>query len=583
MGSLDEQHQELSTGNRESTGNIRLEYYDRSNEDKSLPFFGKDDTIREILGTTPHLSASLEDIKDFYERNSDSDARTEYIKSIFNNDYTELTLDDGRTVGYKTFQNVLHLWKGHYDSRTAQSFYDWSVIAQHFEAMRLLGELNDRMKPLPSADGQMSFILDSRAEGNKTSAFTFSQEIIDAVLTRGSGISEGKMRIYEQFQKSLSSKENADFLKNEYGWGGSYPVIIGAGIDENHDGKGITLSKGFGNDVPKLTLKWTQVEKRIGELICADRYLNPKEKEQYPQWLEKQEARRAEIEEQKRNREILSTAPLEETEQTNDDDIIGKEVVIDDRRFVIESVGKISGDVSMRDVTFEDSVGFPINRVEKIDYVRSLLAEQTQEQQLPDTRYEYHLGDTVYIGASEYEILSFDDERVMLYDTEMPLFNKEFSRGEFDRKVQENPLNDHLRATSLPAEEKAVAKENISENSTETEQNFAPNTSYNDAFFLDDESQTVTWMYYNPDSNSGGQYVTNTLSYDDVIEAARQYEGAGDFFDYLGSIANQTLADVGTEWFEEADNAFKQTPDLTGCTSATMEALLENAERSDMV
>ena len=55
-----------------------------------------------------------------------------------------------------------------------------------FEAMRLLGELNDRMKPLPSADGQMSFILDGQAE-DKTSAFTFSQEIIDAVLTRGSG------------------------------------------------------------------------------------------------------------------------------------------------------------------------------------------------------------------------------------------------------------------------------------------------------------------------------------------------------------------------------------------------------------
>ncbi len=478
VGSPDEQHQKLGTGNREGTNNIRLEYYDRSNEDKSLPFFGRDDTIREILGTTPHLSVSLEDIKDFYERNTDSDTRTEYIKSIFNNDYTELTLQDGRTVGYKTFQNVLHLWEGHYDSRTAQSFYNWSVIAQHFEAMRLLGELNDRMKPLPSADGQMSFILGGQAEEDKTSAFTFSQEIIDAVLTRGSGVYEGKMRIYEQFQKSLSSKENAGFLKNEYGWGGSYPVIIGAGIDENHDGKGITLSRGFGNDAPKFTLKWTQVEKRIGELIRADRYLNPKEKEQYPQWLEKQEARRAEIEEQKRNREILSTAPPEKAEQTNDDDIIGKEVVIDDRRFVIESVGKISGDVSMQDVTFEDSVGFPINRVEKIDYVRSLLAEQTQEQQLPDTRYEYHLGDTVYIGASEYEILSFDDERVMLYDTEMPLFNKEFSRGEFDRKVQENPLNDHLRVTVLPAAEKANSDENITHSDTETEQK----TDYEDAF-----------------------------------------------------------------------------------------------------
>ena len=583
VGSTDEQHQELGTGNREESGNIRLEYYDRNHEDKSLPFFGGDDTIREILGTTPHLSASKEEIKDFYERNTDNATRTEYIKGIFNNDYTQLTLSDGRLVGYKTFQNVLHLWEGEYENRTAQSFYDWGVIAQHFEAMRLLGELSDEIKPLPSTDSQLSLIESSQAEEKKTSAFTFSQEIIDAVLTRGSGVSEGKMRIYEQFNKSLSAKENVDFLKYEYGWGGSYPVIIGTGIDENHDGKGITLSKGFGENRPSVTLSWSQVEKRIGELIRADRYLNPKEKEQYPQWLKKEETRRAEIEEQKRNREILSTAPPGEAEQPDNDDIIGKEIIIDDRRFLIEKVGKISGDVSMRDVTFEDTVGFPINRVEKIDYVRSLLAEQSDKKNELNTQYEYHLGDTVYIGASEYEILSFNDERVMLYDTEMPLFNKEFTREEFDRKVRENPLNDHLRVTSLPAEEKAVAQENISENSTETEQNFAPNTSYNDAFFLDDESQTVTWMYYNPDSNSGGQYVTNTLSYDDVIEAARQYEGAGDFFDYLGGIAKQELADVGTEWFTQAEEQFKETPDFTDCTKATMESVTKRAKNFEMV
>ncbi|MDW8684929.1 SNF2-related protein [Streptococcus suis] len=220
MGSIDEQHQELGTGNREESGNIRLEYYDRNHEDKSLPFFGGDDTIREILGTTPHLSASKEEIKDFYKRNTDNATRTEYIKGIFNNDYTQLTLSDGRLVGYKTFQNVLHLWEGEYENRTAQSFYDWGVIAQHFEAMRLLGELTDTMKPLPSMDGQLTLIMGNQAEEQKTSAFTFSQEIIDAVLTRGSGVSEGKMRIYEQFEKSLSAKENADFLKNEYGWGG---------------------------------------------------------------------------------------------------------------------------------------------------------------------------------------------------------------------------------------------------------------------------------------------------------------------------------------------------------------------------
>ena len=282
MGSPDEQHQELGTGNREESGNIRLEYYDRNHEDKSLPFFGGDDTIREILGTTPHLSASKEEIKDFYERNTDNATRTEYIKGIFNNDYTQLPLSNGRLVGYKTFQNVLHLWEGEYENRTAQSFYDWGVIAQHFEAMRLLGELTDTMKPLPSMDGQLTLIMGNQAEEQKTSAFTFSQEIIDAVLTRGSGVSEGKMRIYEQFEKSLSAKENADFLKNEYGWGGSYPVIIGAGIDEQHDGKGITISKGIGSDKPHITLSWSQVEKRIGDLIRMDRYLKSKGKRKVP-------------------------------------------------------------------------------------------------------------------------------------------------------------------------------------------------------------------------------------------------------------------------------------------------------------
>ena len=402
MGSSDELPSQFGTGNRESGSDIRLEYYDRTHEDKSLPFFGRDEVINEILRTTPHLSASLEEIKDYYERNPDNKDRTEYIKSIFNNDYTELTLEDGRTVGYKTFENVLHLWEGKYDSRTAQSFYDWAVIARHFEAMRLLGELSDSIKPLPSMDGQMTFILDGRAEEKKTSAFTFSQEIIDAVLANGSGFSEGKMRIYEQFEKSLSAKENADFLKNEYGWGGSYPVIIGAGIDESHDGKGITITKGIGKENPHITLSWSQVEKRIGELIRMDRYLNPKEKERYPQWLESQEERRAKIEETKRNREILSNAPPEQ----------------------------------------------------------ELAEKEPEEAEISqDVKYEYHLGDKVYIGASEYEILSVDDERVMLYDYDMPLFNKEFSRTEFDRKVRENPMNEHLIVKEEPAEERNETEE----------------------------------------------------------------------------------------------------------------------------
>ena len=394
VGAGNEQSEEQSAGDRESGGHLRLDYYDRNNEDKSLPFFGGDDTIREILGTTPHLKASKDEIRAFYEGNPDNAARIEYIKGIFNNDYTELILSDGRRVGYKTWQNVLQLWEGNYADRIAQGFYDWSVIAQHFEAMRLLGELQDTRKPLPSMDGQLNF-LDMQAE-EKTSAFSFSQEIIDTVLARGSGVSEGKFRIYEQFEKSLSAKENADFLKDEYGWGGAYPVIVGAGIDEQHDGKGILISKGIGDDKPHIRLTWTQVEKRIKELIRLDRYLNPKEKEIYSQWLEKQEERRAELAEEQRNREILSSAPPEQ------------------------------------------------------ETVQAAESEPQQEAQ-----YAYHLGDTVYMGADEYEILAFDDKQVRLFDTQFPLFNKEMDRAEFDRRVRENPLNDHLKVKELLPEEKA--------------------------------------------------------------------------------------------------------------------------------
>ena len=486
VGTGNEQLEEQSTGDRESGSNLRLDYYDRRHEDTSLLFFGGDDTIREILGITPHLKASKDEIRAFYESNPDNAVRTEYIKGIFNNDYTEVILSDGRRVGYKTWQNVLQLWEGSYLSRTKQSFYDWGVIAQHFEAMRLLGELQDTMKPLPSVDGQLNF-METQAE-EKTSAFSFSQEIIDAVLTRGSGVSEGKFRIFEQFEKSLSAKENVDFLKDEYGWGGSYPVITGTGIDEQHDGKGILISKGIGDDKPHIRLNWNQVEKRIKELIRLDRYLNPKEKEIYPQWLEKQEERRAELAEEQRNREILSSAPSE------NNTAVSKSFEYNGYHF--EPTGILSAGRTLKEISNEtisnntlgmsayEGATHPYSYEEFYNAANSSSADifkcvengrlyipgenelfeytgnfnpilSIEQSETPEnSAYAYHLGDTVYMGADEYEILSFNDERVVLHDVQFPLFQKEMERAEFDRKVRENPMNDHLKVKELPSEEK---------------------------------------------------------------------------------------------------------------------------------
>lgn len=561
LGSEDEQHPEPGSGDRDGGGNLRLDYYDRSHEDKSLPFFGGDDTVREILGTTPHLKASKDEIRAFFEATADENARISYIKHIFNNDYTEVILSDGRRVGYKTYQNVLQLWEGSYLSRTAQSIYDWGVIAQHFEAMRLLGELQDTMKPLPSIDGQLS-LMTAGAEERKPSAFAFSQEIIDAVLTRGSGISEGKMRIYEQFHNSLSAKENADFLKNEYGWGGVYPAIVGADIDEQHDGKGIRISKGIGSDKPHIDLKWSQVEKRIAELIKLDRYLNPKEMAQYPEWLKQQEERRAALAEERRNREILSTAPSEKTEPENE-------------------------------------------------------------------RYEYHLGSTVYLGANEYEILSFDDERVMLYDTQFPLFNKEMTRAEFDSKVQENPLNDHLKVANKQSEEKAVEfdigmgylgngltvwnravevngdYQNIAhispegeiiyyvpdlpqsvveriEKAAEREKSHAdPNTTPigdDDYYFHRPDAGEFEAIYYNPDATAGGQFVFAHLPYNLITEAKTATDSTDGFFEYLDEHAKTELIDFGTPEYDAVLKEYADPhPERIGRSEDTMNTLVSQA------
>lgn len=133
----------------------------------------------------------------------------------------------------------------------------------------------------PSEAEQKEYIL-SKAEQER-SAFSFSQEEIDAVLLWGSSFSQGKMRIYEQFQKGAAAKENAAFLKAEYGIGGCYPVaeINGRKLNENHNGKGIEILCGE----ERIQLSWSQVSKRIGELIAADRYLNAAEKEKYPEFL----------------------------------------------------------------------------------------------------------------------------------------------------------------------------------------------------------------------------------------------------------------------------------------------------------
>lgn len=388
MDRLNEQLEDISRGDSSERIDLRLNNYDPSQS--KTHYVVVDEKINQILSTTPHLRKSNKEIKDFIQKEKDVTKRAEYLKGIFNKDYTGVIVDD-QMYGYKTFDNGILFWKGNFLSRDTESFVSWEDLTYHYDAMILLNQLNDRIDPLPSVTDQLSFIDENNEKA--VSDLEFTQEFVDRYLTEQHR--DTKFSIYEQFSKSLSTENNINYLKNLYGISGATSTIKGAGIGVNTDYKGVRFNRGYFDASAKEQLfKWNYIEKRIKTLIHEDRYLNSKELEEYPKWLDEK----------------------------------------DQEREFIEASN---------------------NLAEKI------IEEPTEEKY----EYQYHLGDRIYIGADEYEILSIGISNVVLYDFRYPLFNREMSKEEFDRKVQENPANDHLKIKV------SDIKDNINEESSNIEEN----------------------------------------------------------------------------------------------------------------
>lgn len=314
---------------------------------------------------------------------------------------------------------------------------------------------------LPSEEEQQELIAEAEAE--TTSAFAISQEDIDAVLTRGSGIHDGKYRIYEQYLKQETHEADVAFLKDEYGIGGAYPAVPGRQLDENHDGKGIKISRGsIMHPDAEVLLSWKKIEKRIGELIATDQYLSQAEKEHYPAYRAEAEARRGRSAISEEFRSIVYDYNDYVTQ-------LGEENKKLNLYYLSSCWGAFSvGDKRMYARTSDGDFILPMMR----EAMNTIIADNTHltercEAMLtalnsdlsrplepsydelnpppePEKEYLFSLGDTVYLGTHEYEVLSFDENEVVLYDTQFPLFNKTMTRGEFEDRLKENPLNDHL-------------------------------------------------------------------------------------------------------------------------------------------
>ena len=331
---------------------------------------------------------------------------------------------------------------------------------------------------LPTVDEQIEMI--AEAEDENASAFTISKEDIDSVLQKGSGVADGKYRIYRQFQKGEDRQKNIEFLKNEYGTGGGTHIFPdGFSGHSWHDSKGLAIDRNGTYTNHDLVLKWSQVEKRLREMIKDNRYLNPKEKDHYADYLESMSAPQYEIDTQRkiaRQRFIDAHRDLPPADKRDTLALRLSDFIRDLDRYEKDLLSVVERS-DLADVTaeqMEQHLSDPSTVQQLIDFLAQVQWKTTsvfsrsngwkfteELKELHPLRYLYNEGDVVYIGADKYEIATLTEEKVYLQNAEFPILGQEYSRADFEEKLTENPANDHLKVvvtekqrTETPSEKK---------------------------------------------------------------------------------------------------------------------------------
>ena len=331
---------------------------------------------------------------------------------------------------------------------------------------------------LPTVDEQIEMI--AKAEDEKASAFAISKEDIDSVLQKGSGVADGKYRIYRQFQKGVDRQKNIEFLKNEYGTGGGTHIFPdGFSGHSWHDSKGLAIDRNGTYTNHDLVLKWSQVEKRLREMIKDNRYLNPKEKDHYADYLESMSAPKYEIDTQRkiaRQRFIDAHRDLPPADKRDTLALRLSDFIRDLDRYEKDLLSVVERS-DLADVTaeqMEQHLSDPSTVQQLIDFLAQVQWKTTsvfsrsngwkfteELRELHPLRYLYNEGDVVYIGADKYEIATLTEEKVYLQNAEFPILGQEYSRADFEEKLTENPANDHLKVvvtekqrTETPSEKK---------------------------------------------------------------------------------------------------------------------------------
>ena len=302
MGWHDEQHQSVSRGDCTERTDLQLNTQSRKGVSvvkESLPPFLNAKAIAFILCYDKFLNVSRTDVIHYFSMNTDKQKRGAYLKSIYNNDYTELNTPENNRLGYKKDDSGLLMWEGTFLTRTAESHFSWELL------QALIGNLIQKKIYLPCAEKkkkkehktpkpktlhQVSLFDTDISEDNtsfehvpsvKTSPTlqTFSAETVENILRTGGNKTNSRIRIYEKYRRGKDAAYMSAFLQKEYGETGK-GFIFGNGLKTSvwFDADGMYVSYGSFAKQPNAELySWSKIEGIIRNMVETGTYLSAAE------------------------------------------------------------------------------------------------------------------------------------------------------------------------------------------------------------------------------------------------------------------------------------------------------------------
>lgn len=302
VGAAHEQPSERSGGNDSRGADLQLTEENAGGEE--LPAFLDEKQIMAVIANKDDdLKYKKQQIELFFSVHTDQRERADYLKSAYQDRYTEI-IADGQRLGYKPQEDGLLMWEGSYLSRTKESVFSWDLVAGWTAQLIDKKEyfIQTDIRQLPTQESQQMSLFDFPSFGSSTpsegepqrSLFSrpaLSQQVIDEALCIGANDQNSRLIICAYFKKDKPLEDNTRFLMEHYGENGAGFYLDSRKYSIWYNTEGIHVAEGETAQRTAATLiPWEQAAKRIRELLDLGRYMPQSELDQVDGYERQQRA-----------------------------------------------------------------------------------------------------------------------------------------------------------------------------------------------------------------------------------------------------------------------------------------------------